>query len=88
VSLARQKLEAVGGDDAVARIEAKRRTIFLEIEELAVRHLTLRAGTLAAEQALHIYREKHRSSMMNRASQAFRLITGGNYSGLTTQPDR
>ncbi|ANK95080.1 MULTISPECIES: ATP-binding protein [Rhizobium] len=88
VSLARQKLEAVGGDDAVARIEAKRRTIFLEIEELAVRHLTLRAGTLAAEQALHIYREKHRSSMMNRASEAFRLITGGNYSGLTTQPDR
>ncbi|KPH06698.1 hypothetical protein CO657_33200 (plasmid) [Rhizobium acidisoli] len=88
VSLARQKLEAVGGDDAVARIEAKRRTTFLEIEELAVRHLTLRAGTLAAEQALHIYREKHRSSMMNRASEAFRLITGGNYSGLTTQPDR
>ncbi|WP_434734646.1 AAA family ATPase (plasmid) [Rhizobium sp. YTUHZ044] len=88
VSLARQKLEAVGGDDSVARIEAKRRTIFLEIEELAVRHLTLRAGTLAAEQALHIYREKHRSSMMNRASEAFRLITGGNYSGLTTQPDR
>ncbi|OHV26118.1 hypothetical protein EOS93_10770 [Rhizobium sp. RMa-01] len=88
VSLARQKLEAVGGDDAVARIEAKRRTVFLEIEELAVRHLTLRAGTLAAEQALHIYREKHRSSMMNRASEAFHLITGGNYSGLTTQPDR
>ncbi|UVC12208.1 AAA family ATPase (plasmid) [Rhizobium sp. TH2] len=88
MSLARQKLEAVGGDDAVARIEAKRRTIFLEIEELAMRHLTLRAGTLAAEQALHIYREKHRSSMMNRASEAFRLITGGSYSGLATQPDK
>lgn len=82
------RLEAVGGDDAVARIEARRRTIFLEIEELAVKHLTLRAGAMAAEQALHIYREKHRSSMMNRASEAFRLITGGNYSGLTTQPDR
>jgi len=26
--------------------------------------------------------------MMNRASEAFHLITGGNYSGLTTQPDR
>ena len=88
MSLARQKLEAVGGDDAVARIEAKRRTIFLEIEDLAKRHLTLRVGTPAAEQALHIYREKHRSSMMNRASQAFRLITGGSYSGLATQPDR
>jgi uncharacterized protein YhaN len=87
-SLASQKLEAVGRDDAVARIEARRRTIFLEIEELAVRHLTLRAGTMAAEQALHMYRDKHRSAMMNRASEAFRLITGGNYSGLTTQPDK
>jgi len=88
MSLARQKLEAVGGDDAVARIEAKRRTIFLEIEELAMRHLTIRVGTLAADQALHIYREKHRSSMMKRASKAFRLITGGSYSGLATQPDK
>lgn len=31
---------------------------------------------------------RHRSAMMNRASEAFRLITGGNYSGLTTQPDK
>lgn len=87
-SLAQQRLDAVGGDDAVARIEARRRTIFLEIEELAIRHLTLRAGTMAAEQALHLYRDRHRSAMMNRASEAFRLITGGSYSGLTTQPDK
>jgi uncharacterized protein YhaN len=85
---AKDKLDAVGGDDAVARIETKRRTIFVEIEELAARYLTLKAGILTAEQALHTYREKHRSSMMNRASEAFRLITGGNYSGLATQFDR
>ncbi|WP_159949270.1 AAA family ATPase [Rhizobium sp. 18065] len=85
---ATDKLDAVGGDDTVARIEARRRTIFLEIEELAGRYLTLKAGIFAAEQALHTYREKHRSSMMNRASQAFRLITGGNYSGLATQFDK
>jgi uncharacterized protein YhaN len=84
---ARDKLDAVGGDDAVARIEARRRTVLLEIEDLATRYLTLKTGILAAEQALHIYREKHRSSMMNRASDAFSLITGGNYSGLTTQID-
>jgi uncharacterized protein YhaN len=88
MTLAANKLEAVGGDDAVARIEAQRRTIFLEIEDLAIRYLTLRAGTLAAEQALHIYREKHRSSMMNRASEAFALITGGNYKGLAVRPDK
>ncbi|QLF71480.1 AAA family ATPase (plasmid) [Peteryoungia desertarenae] len=87
-SAAWQKLEAVGGDDAVARIEARRRTLLLEIEDMAIRHLKLRVGVLAAEQALHLYREMHRSSMMKRASEAFRLITGGNYSGLTTQPDK
>ncbi len=85
---AKDKLDAVGGDDAVARIEAKRRTLLLEIEALAIRYLTLRTGTLAAEQALHLYRDKHRSSMMNRASQAFQMITGGNYAGLATQPDK
>lgn len=85
---AKDKLDAVGGDDGVARIEAKRKTIFLEIEDLAGRYLTIRAGILAAEQALRIYREKHRSSMMNRASEAFRLITGGNYSSLATQLDK
>ncbi len=84
---AKDKLDAVGGDDAVAQIEAKRRTVLLEIEDMATRYLTLRTGILAAEQALHIYREKHRSSMMVRASEAFSLITGGNYSGLTTQID-
>ncbi|WP_414706986.1 ATP-binding protein, partial [Rhizobium sp. UBA1881] len=85
---AKDKLDAVGGDDAVARIEAKRRTLLLDIEALAIRYLTLRTGTLAAEQALHLYRDKHRSSMMNRASRAFQTITGGNYSGLATQPDK
>jgi uncharacterized protein YhaN len=88
MSMARRNIEAIGADDAVARIEARRRTILLEIEDLAMRHLTLRAGALAAEQALRIYRDKHRSAMMNRASEAFRMITGGNYSGLATQPDK
>lgn len=88
LTLARKKLEQVGGDDAVARIEAQRRTIFLEIEELAQKYLRLKTGALAAENALHLYRDKHRSSMMNRASDAFRLITRGEYSGLAAKPEK
>lgn len=65
----------MGGDDAVARIEAKCRTIFLEIEGLAVRHLTLRARQADRRAGAASSREKHRSAMMNRASEAFRLIT-------------
>ena len=75
-------------DSAVATIEAKRRTIFLEIEDLAQRYLRLKTGQMAAESALHIYRDKHRSSMMNRASDAFRAITRNEYSGLAARPEK
>lgn len=85
---ARDRLDAVGGDDAVAAIEAERATVLLEIEDLALRHLKLRTGALAAEKALILYREKHRSSMMARASEAFRLVTKGEYSGLATRPEK
>lgn len=85
---AKDKLEQVGGDDAAARIEAQRRTIFLEIEELAQKYLRLKTGTMAAESALQLYRDKHRSSMMSRASQAFSLITGGEYSGVAAKPEK
>ena len=81
-------VEAVGGDDAVARIEEQRRTTQLDIEEKALRYLRLRLGSAAAEHALRAYREQHRSSMMARASEAFRTISRGTYTSLTTQPDK
>ncbi|GLS43416.1 ATP-binding protein [Methylobacterium brachythecii] len=82
------KVEAIGGDDKVAEIEGRRRTTLLEIEDGAARYLQLRAGTAATEHGLRIYRERHRSSMMTRASDAFRTISRGAYSGLTAQPDK
>jgi uncharacterized protein YhaN len=85
---ASDRLEAVGGDDAVAKIEARRQTTLLEIEEGAKRCLRLRLGVAAAEHALRIYRDQHRSSMMARASEAFKIISRDAYKGLTTQPDK
>lgn len=85
---AENKLIAIGGDDAVARIEAERRTLLLDIEDLALTYLRLKTGALMASQALRAYRERHRSAMMNRASEAFRLITRGAYSGLATRQDK
>ncbi|WP_312223109.1 ATP-binding protein [Rhizobium rhizoryzae] len=84
---AQDKIDAVGGDDAVARLEARRATIILDTQDQAQRYLRLRAGTMAAETALSLYREKHRSSMMTKASAAFRQMTRNEYSGLSTQPD-
>jgi uncharacterized protein YhaN len=72
----------------VARIEGQRRTTLLEIEEKAVRYLKDCAGAAAAEQALRAYRDRHRSSMIARASEAFRTISRGAYTGLGTRLDR
>ncbi|RWA66145.1 AAA family ATPase [Mesorhizobium sp.] len=83
---ATDKLDAIGGDSAVARIDADRRTVLLEIEEKAVRFIELKLGVMSASSALRVYRERHRSGMMSEASDAFALITRGQYTGLTTQP--
>jgi uncharacterized protein YhaN len=85
-STAIDQVEAIGGDSRVAEIEGRRRTILLEIEDGAMRYLLLRAGATATELALRAYRERHRSSMMARASEAFRTISRGAYAGLATQP--
>ena len=82
------QVDGVGGDNAVAAIEEERRTVLLEIEDKAIRYFRLKAGIVAAEQALRAYRDKHRSSMMLRASDAFEVISRGAYRGLVTQPDK
>lgn len=87
-TLARNRLDAVGGDGAVAALEASRTTVLLTIEELGYRYLKLKTGALAAGSALELYRERHRSGMMRRASDAFRQITRGDYAGLTARADR
>jgi uncharacterized protein YhaN len=79
-------LDLVGGDDAVARLDAQRRLVVLEIEEGASRYLKLRLGVEAAEQALRAYRQAHRSSMLARASEAFRVISRDAYRGLQAEP--
>ena len=81
-------VEAIGGDAQAAAIEERRRTTLLEIEEGAKRCLQIRLGIIATEQGLRLYRDRHRSSMMARASDAFRVISRGAYSGLATQPGK
>ncbi|OBZ96270.1 sugar translocase [Pararhizobium polonicum] len=81
-------LAAVGGGDAAAHIDERRRTVLAEIEERATAYLRLRVGILAGETALRLYRERHRSAMMQRASAAFSAISGGDYEGLTTQAEK
>ncbi|MEK1927184.1 MAG: AAA family ATPase [Rhizobium giardinii] len=84
---AEKALAAIGGGDAAAHIEERRRTLLAEVEERAIAYLKLKTGILAGETALRLYRERHRSAMMQRASAAFSRISGGDYVGLSTQAE-
>lgn len=81
-------LARIAGDDAVAALDQRRRTLLVEIEAKALGYLRLRAGLIATEQALRLFRERHRSAMMRRASQTFSRISGGEYAGLSAQVDK
>jgi uncharacterized protein YhaN len=88
LSKAADKIESVGDDETVAQLEERRRTVLLQIEDGAQRYLRLRLGAVAAEQALRSYRDKHRSTMMSRASEAFKTISRGAYQNLVAQPEK
>ena len=82
---AKERVNAVGGDGAVARLEAARRTCLVDIQDRAREYVRTMIGIEAAEHALRAYRDAHRTSMMKRASEAFRLISRGAYSRLDAQ---
>ena len=84
---ARRRIEAVGGDDALARIASDRENLLLDIRDRAQTHLAARFGLMALEAGLRRYRDTHRSEMLTRASDAFRRLSRGAYSGLAAQPD-
>jgi uncharacterized protein YhaN len=87
-SKAEDSISAVGGDAAAAKLEERRRTILLQIEEGATRWMRLKFGALAAEQGLRLYRDQHRSALLVRASEAFSLVSRGAYRGLSTQAEK
>jgi uncharacterized protein YhaN len=84
---AQDAVEAVGGDDAVAQLEEQRQTVLLEMEDGARRYMRQRLGLVAIDAALRSYRDTHRSGMLERASEAFRIMSRNSYSGLAAQPD-
>lgn len=84
---ARRRVNAVGGDDAVARIESERANLLNDLREAARNHLTGRFGLAALETGLRRYRDNHRSAMLTRASDAFCQLSRGAYSALSAQPE-
>ncbi len=85
---AEEQVEAVGADDKAAELGERRRFLLLQIEEETRRYLRLMAGVSAAEAALRLYRDEHRSAMMLNAARRFRRITGGRFTDLQARPDK
>ncbi len=69
-------------------MDEQRQTLLIETAEAARKHLRQRFGILALDHGLRTYRDSHRSAMMLRASDAFRTISRGAYTGLAAQPDK
>ncbi|MEM6384411.1 MAG: AAA family ATPase [Pseudomonadota bacterium] len=84
---AKDALERVGGDDIPAKLEERRQTLLLELEDRAKSTLRLQLGILAADQALAAYRDEHRSGMLADTEATFKALTNGAYSELQTQAD-
>jgi uncharacterized protein YhaN len=85
---AEEQVEAVGADEKAAELGERRRFLLMQIEEETARYLRLMAGISAAEAALRLYRDKHRSAMMLNAAQRFRRMTGDRFTDLQARPDR
>ncbi|MEO1609552.1 MAG: AAA family ATPase [Pseudomonadota bacterium] len=81
-------IEAIGGDSAAALLDEQRRGVLLEISEKAQRAIALQLGVMAADRALAVYRDRHRSNLMARTAEAFRTITNGDFADVKTQPDK
>ena len=82
---AKQALDAVTGDDDIARLVERKTTLELEIEDAARRYLELRIGHAVAEEAIRRYRDTHRGGMMEATERAFVQLTRGAYRRLLTQ---
>lgn len=85
---AEDALARVGADSDVARLAQERQTLLMEVQDEAERYLRLKLGAAVAARALERYRARHRTSMLDRASEAFATITRGSFRGLTTQTDK
>lgn len=64
---------------ACTQIEEEYRTLLLDIEDRAVRCLRLKLSAAAAEQALRVYRDRRRSSMIERENLSFATTSRGAY---------
>jgi uncharacterized protein YhaN len=80
-------LSGVTGVGDIAILVARKRAIEAQMQAGIMGYLEDRLGHMLADRAIRSYRDMHRSGMMQAAELAFRDLTSGAYTGLTTQPE-
>ena len=83
---ARKLLNAVSADDEPAKLQERKQELLLRIADEAHRFMQRSAGIMLADEALRMYRIRHRHSMMKAASDAFAQITRGAFQRLEAMP--
>lgn len=81
---ARRELDAVSGDDSIAKLKENYENLLIELKEKALVHLKYKFGIIALDQAIRKFRDTHKSEMMSLASEIFSKISCGKYKSLGT----
>ena len=85
--LAEKSLSDITAGSELASLNERKSTIELELEDTAMEYLALDLGHALADDAIHRYRDTHRSGMMTATERCFNTLTQGAYPKLTIEPD-
>jgi uncharacterized protein YhaN len=86
-SQARGAFQAIGGDDAAARAEAKRQEALVEIREVSERFVRVRTSAMLLQWAIDRYRQEKQAPLLKRAGELFASITGESFKDLRVDYD-
>jgi uncharacterized protein YhaN len=76
------RVNAVGADNRVARLEEERETLRLSLQEQTITALSIRLGARAVQEGMRRYRQQHQSAMLSLASEYFTALTHERFRGL------
>lgn len=74
----------IGDDASAAQLQQERMTLLEDIKRGAESYVSLKAGALIVDEAVRLFRDQHRGSMLKQASDAFSTMTLGRYPRLVT----
>lgn len=79
---AREKFQAIGGDDAAAQAAASKQEALAEIRNVAERYVRVKTSAILLRWAIELYRREKQAPLLKRAGELFKIVTGGSFASL------